>query len=265
MDDKLTPEGIDFFEFLNEVWKAKWIFISIILITTSLFGSYAAINEQRESASSNTDEQVPEIFNAAFTFIIDPVFEPYGRSSAELWAQFESLLPQSSDFQIINDNLIPSRNTLPDIIYTGNFSTYNGIVNLQIKNGNLELAEDIRDSFNEAARIQLEKTVAQVRADLELLRDMPLSELGLGNDTYFREYFLYSRFLNTPAVASGDHRFFVFYPAVEIAQERSPNPQGTSERSLVKMLVLGGLVGLFLACFVIVVRIGIYRNMSVVE
>ena len=266
MDDMKKPDGIDFFEFLYEVWQLKWLFLGIFLSAIVVAGAFSMVTRVNDDPMEDSSPVSPvRKYAATIPFTIDPIFEPYRRSVDELWQNLKASLPEIEGVMLVNDNHIPEGAERPDYIYTPRLKSFAGFIHLDFKNGDRKLAEKIRTAFIAAAKTQFEQTVSQVRSDIKVLDKVPQNESTDANPIWSisREYYYYYHFLNLSDVIDGSHRFFTFEPVLESRNFEQIFARKDAKPNIIsnyKVLILGAIIGFILACVAVMFRIAIKRE-----
>lgn len=258
MGEARTPEGIDFFEFLFEVWQAKWLFLGVIIVSVALAGLYGRMAEIGTEAVEITTP-VEKQFTAVFPVRINPVFEPFRRSAGELWIDLKSRLGKVDGKEIIDESELAENIVRPDYTYATKLFTHSGFIYLSLENGSLILAEQIMDAFNVAAESQFKQTLSQVSAGINSINGMIGNVAPISEEILIKEYIHRTNFLDLPEVIDGSHRFFIFGPVYETQQTEITAP--VRKTAILKLLTLGAIIGFVLACIVIMFRIALRRNL----
>jgi hypothetical protein len=261
MNDVRTPEGIDFFDFLYEVWQAKWMFLLIVFVSTALAAAPALLNR-------NTEEyRTVETTISRVGFILKQNNDPLGRTAGMLLGEFLGLVDADSALdlayagQMTTDNSDYDRITgSTDRSYAVKLVGLNGVgyFILNLKDGNAELYQSIYDEFARAAEQQFISAKMIAEGTLERIES-----LEQGSSTILRSAIPDAavasvQFLATPAVQDGSFRFIDLRP-LEIEKTES-SIAVAGGRSPTKMILLGAISGFILACIAIMFRIAIQRK-----
>lgn len=262
MDDTRAPEGIDLFDFLYEIWRAKWLFALIVIGCTAL-AAVPALLPRHQPAVVASEETV-----AQFGVTIRYFNDPFKRNTGLLMPDFVGLVDPDGKLGLQYAGLI-AKETLAeygDIVKkydrTYAFQTINqnnsGWVILKLKDGDEALYRSVHEEFLRAAERQFLQAKAFAEGTVESYKALAGHQPAI---SYVPEpVVLALQFLETPAVQDGTFRFFSFRP-LEIKTTAVGIATSTSSGST-KMILLGAIVGFILACVAVMFRIAIQRKMS---
>jgi len=257
MIEEQYPRGINFFDFINEVWRTKWVFLAILIgvAVPAYFGlTFVGKNDQRKKELTETEQIRPPVYYGHFVFSLNLGADPFGRLAPPLIADLKSKLAKIDKFGLVNEEDIFTGDSIPKYRFLiRDTRPYGGRVYLKLSDGSLELAEQIRDEFIEAAKVQFEATKSQTNADLEKLREIIANAPTLKSDLIVQKTYDSIHFLTDQKVQDGSFRFFEFSP-VATSPPAPPKPPPPNEiPSPKKNIIVALMLGLALASITTIV------------
>lgn len=258
MDDMNPQDSIDFFDFLYEIWQAKWMFLLIVIGCTALAATGSLL---RNNSASQSIEQTTAQFGLSLRYFNDP----YQRDANLLMGDLVALLDPDGTLGLhYTDPANPGIHVEPvqgedrrfEFRYIGRIGV--GYILLDFQDQEKSSYQNVYEEFLRASEQQFIQAKEFAEGILE-------SYKGFGNGTedaihkaVENQVSRAVRFLETPSVKNGTFRFFDFRP-LEIRTTKT-NIGTTSSRTLLKTVVLGIIIGFMLACTVIMFRIAINRK-----
>jgi hypothetical protein len=246
--------GIDFFDFLYEIWRAKWLFLAVALIVGLLTMAPALL------AGRAAPPAEPAQFRAfAIGFSLNIANDPVQRKPAEIIADLVSRAMDDGLPQIIN--IAPgSQPAEPVPAYWADHSsaTNRGEIRVLVPAGQEDVFNQFHTALVAAAEEQVSDVRAQLERDAETVRTI-VSQYGVGDTDYLtRQLFIALRFPTLPGVRTGEFRFVELGEAerVEMIEQPAAAPGRGLRRAFIIALLAGGIAG----TFAVMVRIAIERK-----
>ena len=261
MDDTRTPNGIDFFDFLYEIWQSKWLFLSIVSICTALAAVPLLLNRNTEQF------RTVETTISQFGFRLNYGNDPLNRNGGMVLGDFLGRVDADGKLGLVYAGQLPDDraefdrlSNSVDRTYAIRFIGQNGIgyVVLNIKDGTEALYQSIYDEFARASEEQFTDARAIAEGTLSRLDSLAKGSYGTSPNGVPDAVVASMQFLSTPSVGDNTYRFMDLRP-LELKKTESTISLANGRNAL-KTLVLGFVVGFVLACVAMTFRIAIRRK-----
>lgn len=252
MEAKSEGTGIDLFDFLYEVWVARWPFIGIVVGFVLLGVLSLAPQWLRTPVSARAPAAQSQI-----AFSVNVLDDPLRRDPARIIADFFGRV--SADGELGLSNAEGSSMGLPpsDRTYRVSYSAVSdsGVIAIAAPGAEPGYFERVYSTF--------QRLCAQQGADLKARQERTLTVVDnilrtgrfqLAGGLADRE-FLARSYLEMPAVQAGTFCLLNFR-----MQGARTLPAPSPSSGLTKRIVLSGLVGGMVAVFFVMFRIGIQRK-----
>lgn len=256
MDDMKTQEGIDFFDFLYEIWQAKWLFLLIVLICTGIAAAGALLRNNYTTFKS------VEQTTAQFRLNLRHFSDPYQRNAGLLMGDLVGLLDPDGTFGLqYTDPGNPADYVEPvhgeirrfEFRYVGQIGV--GYIVLNFQDQDETKYQSIHGEFLRAAEQQFRQAKEFAEGIVDGYKRMEQYSREAAYQQIPDQVVLALGFLETPSVKDGTFRFFDFKP-LEVRTTET-NIATSSSQSLLKNVLLGIIIGFILACVTMMFRIAI--------
>lgn len=247
MTEELDPQGINFFDFVNEIWRTKWLFLAVLIGIAGpayLGLTFVGKSDSHKNDLIETEQIQPALYQGYFVFMINLGGDPFGRVTEPLVIDLRSKFARIDRFGLVNDEDYFTGDPIPKYRFSIRMTRpYAGRVYLSLYGGSRELAEQIRDEFIEAAKVQFEATKSQANADLTKLKEMAANAPTLKADLMAQKIYDSIHFLTDQKVQDGSFRFFEF-SSVETylpppPKSTPPNTIASPKKNIIVALMLG--------------------------
>lgn len=261
MEGRTTSDGIDFFDFLYEIWQAKWLFVLIVAICTGLALIPALFR------NGGPQVETVETTTAQFGFTLRMYGDPLQRNAGLLLTDFLGLTDPDGDLGLqyagqISEDFAEYNEIVAkfDRSYGFRFIAGNnvGLVVLKLKDGDEALYQTVYAEFIRASEQQFVQTKAFAERIVQSYRKWEEDRANLPYMSMPHQIMMALQFLEISSVQDGTFRFFDFKP-LDLRTTQTSIVTNTT-RSPIRMVVLGGIVGFILACVAIMFRIAIKRK-----
>lgn len=261
MDEMKTPDGIDFFDFLYEIWCAKWTFVLTIVLCTGLAAAPALLSNNKPLV------QTTENTTAQFGFTLRYYNDSLQRNAGLLLGDMIGLIDRDGRLGLhyvgqLELDSAKFRNIVQsyDNSYAFHFIGQNGVglVGISLKDGDEATYRSVHAEFLRAAEQQFEDAKAFAEGTIASYSKWEQDRTGIPLQSIPEAVMVALQFHETPAVRDGTFRFFDFKP-LEFKTTESTVVL-TNSRSILKSIILGAIVGFILACVMIMFRIAINRK-----
>jgi hypothetical protein len=268
METQEQNSGVDFFDFLYEIWRAKWIVLPIIVF----FAAAGAIWAMKSSQVSE-NETVPQL-HAQIPFSLVWGNDPLTRGGSTLLADFISRVDREGKLGLVFAGVASaskSDNEVVNLIRSQNSRTFDvnymddlryGFINVTIKDGDRSVYEQVYNALRVAAKEQADDTAEIARGALDMFTNASSRFPSVQQLTIDGSIVSAMLFLATPEVRNGSFRFFTFgnlalkedVLADDVLAESAAGGSG-----LKKMLV-ALMAGSALSLLVVMFRIALQRK-----
>lgn len=242
--------GIDFFDFLYEIWRAKWLFISIVVVAL-LLGAASLIPRMMagQPVSAPRDK-------AKVQFRLDLRADPYLRSEKVIIADYLTRLTSKQELMLSNEETASLGVTLTQNTYRIGFSpgANIGAVIINAAGAPEGYFAQLHSAMEDAAREQLEDTKRSLTADLAAIQSIRQNVSNGDSEALSGRVFKATRFLSEPDVQDGTMRF-VWLEPLQVSADATVVTSGVTAR-----LLIAGIAGCIIAVLAVMFRIGIARG-----
>lgn len=252
MQGDTNEAGIDFFDFLYEVWVARWPFLGIVAVFL-LLGVLSLLPQWLKAPVSAP----PPAARSQIAFSVNSLDDPLRRDPAKIVADFLGRVSADSELGLSSaENAtvgLPSSDRTYRLTYSP--ASNNGVIAIA--------APGAEPGYFERVYTAFQRLCAQQGADLKARQEKNLAVIDniiragrseLAGRLADRE-FLARRYLEMPEVQAGTFCLLNFRTQ-EVSTVPVPGPGG----GVTKRIVLSGLVGGVVAVFFVMFRIGIRRK-----
>lgn len=241
--------GIDLFDFIYEVWRAKWLFLAIVAGALVL-GFASAIPRMIAG-----DTFIAPVEMAKVEFSLNLVDDPLQRKFDQMIPDYLERLTADASLQLSNAESAATGVTLTPYTYRVGYSEGANIGSLAVSapGAPSEYFERLDAAMQESAKQQVEDLRKQMVADLQTVAD--IQQGGHTGEVLSQVLFNAHRFLKLPGVQDGSFRFVRLRP-----MEKYDTAAGSSSGGLNRRLLIAGLAGCLLGAVVIMFRIAIERQ-----
>lgn len=258
MGQTTDAQGVDFVDFVREIWRAKWIFaITFAAVTGLAFLAFTLM--EREAPAEEPAASVTSHF-AYFLYRTGVDLDPFGRSSSEVLADLLQEFSKVDQLGVMDEREYFTGDYVPDLVYrirpTGDYS---GRIVLEVKGAPGTLHAQVRDQFVEAARLQFEATQARASDELAMLGELSEKIYDKPSELIAGSIYRNMRFLENRSVQQGTFRFFEFLPLQSYPPQEAPPPLSPAS-SARRSLLISALFGLILACSAVLFRMELQRR-----
>lgn len=246
-EEQKTEPGMDVFDFLYELWRAKWLFLGV-LATTVVVGLAPLL-----SAASAVDSGR---FIAHYQFTVGAGSDPLVRSTGNLVEDLVLYFDPGRALDLVEVGRNPGGKQSPRMfVATVDPAGHRGTFTVTATDGEPAFFRAVHDELQRAAVAQVDATRARVDRELELLQTVA-REYGGGNTEFSASRaFAMLRFLDDLRLDAGEFRLVVFEPFNTVAVERE-----IGNLDIAKRLVTFALLGCVLGVLAIMFRIAIRRK-----
>lgn len=253
-------DRIDFFDFLYELWRDKWVALGTMIIVVAVMTGVSVLRGQGFLAKVSPPENMQ--LTARIPVSVIDYSDPYGRQPVQILADLVNRLASNSDLNLQYLGRAPNTSPLSANALNAprGFSFFFwedanvGYIILNFADGDRAIYRQAYEAFQAASLEQFEEARQAAQGVVDEMSEL-VSE---GQGDVSRELAMAVRFLATPSIKDGSFRFMNFGP-MELLQdtnESAPVGGGPSSRTL----VLGSIVGFIVACIVVMFRIAIRQR-----
>lgn len=266
MNETIEPQGIDFFDFLYEVWRAKWIIAAIIVVMTGLGTATFTMYSKN---TNNLLKDGPTIgARAAFQLIVGN--DPLERNAAALAVDLATRTDKDGKIGLrfagivsvdtkTTTALVDTQGSSFEILFRDGMNL--GFVNFAIEGGTKADYEAAYTALVKANEEQAVEARQIAQGTVEALNAAG-GKLVSAEQVALADRLVASvQFLATPSVQDNSFRFFALRP-LEIleANPQAAMDQPVGRRNLFKGAMAGLLVGLCLSAVLVMFRIALQRK-----
>lgn len=243
-------DGIDFFDFLYELWRAKWLFISIVVVAV-LLGAASLIPRMMAG-----EPVAPPRDKAKVQFRLDLRADPYLRSGNAIIADYLTRLTSKRELMLSSEEAASLGIPLTRNTYRIGFSpgANIGVMTVSAAGAPEGYFAELHSAMEDVAREQLEDTKRSLAADLAAIQSIRQNVYDGDSETLSRRVFDATRFLSDPDVQDGTRRFIWLEPP-EVFGDATVVASGVTAR-----LLIAGMAGCIIAVLAVMFRIGIERG-----
>ena len=252
MDALDRNDGVDFFDFLYETWKAKWIILVVLVISAGIGTGWMMRIDKLSEAEEGRQ--------IAFTLQLRN--DPLMRDASALLVDFVGRVDQAQKLGLVFAGVATPGNADIDSIRERNSLTYevsfvagmnNGYILLMAKDGSSALYEQAYQALQAAAKEQAADAAKIAQGSLDVVnsatRFSNVPQL-LADDHIMASV----QFLATPQVQNGSFRFLA------LRNLETKNYEMAASASGVKKMLMAMLAGVALCVFIVMFRITLQRQ-----
>lgn len=249
--------GIDLFDFLYEVWVARWPVVGIVL-GFLLLGLLSLVPQM---LAPSGPQPVP-VAQSQILFSVNSLDDPIGRDPAKIIADFLRRVADDSELGLSNVDGAAIGIPPSDRTYRMSFNpaSNTGVFTITAPGAEAGYFDRVFGTFQKLCVQQGADLKLRQQANLaiieEILRDGVTQRL---EDRLWDRAFLARRYLGLPDVQAGT---LCLLPMSQ--RDVRVLPAAGGRRALVKRVVIAGLVGGVIAIFFVMFRIAIARRRGVV-
>lgn len=260
MNKSKPSQEIDFFDFLYEIWRTKWMFLAIVLICTGAPIVWGMLRGNVTSAEPETYTATLEI-----PVVMNPGYDPLSRSDFALMLGLTSFVDQDQAIGLVFDGIFAKNEAKSAALIAQNARSYVvhldegdgvGTIKLSLSDASDALHKQIHDEFLRASKSLFEETKAMTEGAVTAFNSANIPEI-FGTSSVLGKSLLFSK---APSVQDGSFRFIKIQP-LQVTQDKVGTGSITPQ-SKTKSIVLGAVIGFVLACVMIMFRIAIRRKTS---
>jgi hypothetical protein len=258
MQSDTDGTGIDFFDFLSEAWRVKWVIAAIIIVAMAIgiLAAMGTVRDERGPAARQT---------LVVPFYLDAASDPLQRKPDELLLDVVTRVFADKLTDVIqvgsNELAYSNQERYRDKIlsYFRFSSVRHGDVIISFTKKFQIDPEIYGKKFTDAAFAQVAETRKLMDRNIDVASDI-VKNIGERSDEYLsRQSFIAEAFIRTMNENPDKMRFVVFsQPSADSVTQFSSTPE--SYRRYIKSFIIWGLVGGVIAVFFVMFRIGIRRK-----
>lgn len=241
--------GMDAFDFLYELWRAKWLFLGVFAITVA--GGLALLVPVMTQEEANR-------FTARFPFTVGTDSDPLSRNGGSILQNYLAHLDPQHTLQLVDaSRRTGGQQSSRTFVATVDPTTHRGTLTVTATDVEPSFFRGVHEELQRAAVAQVEATRTSVDRELALLQTVA-REYGGGNTEFSAgRAFSMLRFLNDPRLEAGEFRLMVFeaFDAGAVARD-SLGGNTSLKRRLTISVLLGSVFGLLVVMF----RVAIQRK-----
>jgi hypothetical protein len=249
-------QGIDFIDFVKELWRAKWIFaITLIGVAGCAFLAFMIMERVAPTRPMGASEQS---HFAYFLYRSDVQLDPFGRERTEILAELLDKFALVDTIGVVGERDFMTGDIVPDHrFYIRPSSEHSGRIGIEVKGDHSTLHEQIREQFVDAARLQAEAIKARAIDELAMLNELSKDVYDKPSELIADNIYRVMRFLDNRAVKAGTFRYFEFLPLQSYPPAAAPPAQSSSVK---RSLAISVLFGLIVACIAVLFRMEARRR-----
>jgi len=250
MSDDPRRDSVDFFEFLSGVWRDRWAFLIIVVVTTLVAGGLVISLQDDETPTIKTAD--PLGTRAVIPMRVFSAGDPYSRSLEELWQDLYVRLRMRDKLNFVYEGEVLEDMGPRERSYSVKLNSHIAFVHIYSKLGGERAIQDFSNILQAAAEEQIVDTLARVRSDIDLINKLANNGYNKSGDFLTDKLYRYIHFVNSPSIAARTYRFFDVGP---ISIMGSPNAARVKRSGWTKVFVLATAGGFVLASFFVVARL----------
>lgn len=268
--------GVDLFDFIYEIWRAKWLFLGVVFLTIGVGFAISLLLNQRtetERVGVAIDFRLhgPDPLNRDRNALLDDLVRGVDKKFRFfLSSQLESIGETERDSTILLSKRRTYIDSTRNITITAAFGHENaGRLFIFAEKEEASLVHEIGNQLERSSQEQVvdtkrivEREMASIRsAAKEMQQYIPL-DASVIDDGDWRSWVVKriiqaDMFLWDPAVMSGDFRLVKLLdrpPGAAEEYSRTSNSDSASIRELVVLALLGGTIGVVAIMFRVAIR-----------
>lgn len=247
-EDQRAEQGIDLFDFLHELWKVKWLFLSVVLGFLLLGFATAALQRP-----GNVDGRLV----ANYEFVVVGSLDPLQRSDAAILDDYLSYFRKANTLALEDARMARGGGAERSYSAVVSETSHRGTFTVNARAVAPPFFDDVHGELDRAALAQVDALRTRVDRDLETLGRVVREYRGGNNEFSATLAFRMLRFQDDPRLAAGDLRLVSFQPFDSATVIRDA-PSGNM--SLNRRLFVAALLGCVFGVLVVMFRVGIRRK-----
>lgn len=251
-EDRQTEPGIDFFEFLYELWRAKWLFLGMVALC-ALVAALSILPRLLTPAKT----AVVSAAQARIEFKVDVEADPLQRDAGSLIGNFLAHLTADKALGLSNAETANVGIPVTDRTYRVSYSPSAGAGVLTVTAADAEPGyfESVLAAMQKACAEQVTELKDDQTSDLQLIGQIMRDEYSGSSDSFAKRIFQARKFLARPDVQAGTFCLVTPVRLTNIGTLVEPIKRGVARR-----LILAILVGCIAGILAVMFRIAINRK-----
>jgi hypothetical protein len=255
-DEREPGRGIDLFDFLYEIWRAKWSFVAIGLVCVAVGTASSLLTRPATLAPVSTT-----LFRVPYR--LDILSDPAQRSPSQIIGDLmvRALAAAKLDMVHLGSSEPPKDPEDSSFRIFEKISGYSGTIQIEAPRISSDSIENLFLEMAAASKAQATDIAAQMIKDGSTIENIVKQGSSLETEYLARQFFISKRFATLPGVTDGAFRFVHLGAIKKVVVNL---PQETASAGWARPVILSLILGVVLGCVFVMFRIAIARRRQLV-